>query len=95
MQHSRSFQSKTPSDAYFTLAKSQGGPPASLAFPAHGGLYTTAHHKLSTVAPGTHPLHVLGALGPTFAGNSLTRAVLTPSRNSHNADMYELGSPEP
>ncbi|XP_038166276.1 serine/threonine-protein kinase LATS2 [Arvicola amphibius] len=96
VQRSPSFQSKTPPDAYSGLAKAQGGPPASLTFPAHTGLYTTAHHKPATVAPGAHPLHVLGARGPTFAGDSPTPAVLTPpSRNSLNADLYELGSPGP
>lgn len=95
VQRSPSFQSKTPPDAYSGLAKAQGGPPASLSFPAHAGLYTTSHHKPAAATPGAHPLHVLGARGPTFAGESPTPAVLPPSRNSLNADLYELGSPVP
>lgn len=95
VQRSSSFQNKTPPDAYSSMAKAQGGPPASLTFPAHAGLYTASHHKPAATPPGAHPLHVLGTRGPTFTGESSAQAVLAPSRNSLNADLYELGSTVP
>nr|BAC26704.1 unnamed protein product [Mus musculus] len=95
VQRSSSFQNKTPPDAYSSMAKARGGPPASLTFPAHAGLYTASHHKPAATPPGAHPLHVLGTRGPTFTGESSAQAVLAPSRNSLNADLYELGSTVP
>uniref|UniRef100_A0A8C6R981 non-specific serine/threonine protein kinase n=1 Tax=Nannospalax galili TaxID=1026970 RepID=A0A8C6R981_NANGA len=97
VQRSPSFQSKTPPEAgYAGLAKAPGGPPgASLAFPApSGGLYAPhGHHK--PAGPGAHQLHVLGARGPAFAGDSPPQSLLAPSRNSLNVDLYELGAPVP
>lgn len=45
VQRSPSFQSKTPPDTYSSLAKAQGGPPASLTFPAHAGPSPEGHMR--------------------------------------------------
>nr|XP_020023265.1 serine/threonine-protein kinase LATS2 [Castor canadensis] len=100
VQRSPSFQSKTPPEpgGYAGLpAKGQGAPPAAtrdLAFPAPApGLYVPhGHHK--PAGPGTHPLHVIGARGQGFAGDSAAQGLLAPSRNSLNVDLYEMaGAP--
>nr|XP_045010790.1 serine/threonine-protein kinase LATS2 isoform X3 [Jaculus jaculus] len=97
VQRSSSFQSKTQPEAaggYAGLAsKAQGGPPStSLVFQAPtGGVYPThTHHK--PAGPGAHQLHMMGACGPAYTGDSPPQGLITPSRNSLNMDLYDLGS---
>uniref|UniRef100_A0A2K6SE11 non-specific serine/threonine protein kinase n=1 Tax=Saimiri boliviensis boliviensis TaxID=39432 RepID=A0A2K6SE11_SAIBB len=96
VQRSPSFQSKTPPETggYASLpAKAQGGPPStSLAFPPPApGIYVThPHHKQA--GPAAHQLHLLGSRSQVFTSDSPSQSLLTPSRNSLNVDLYELGS---
>uniref|UniRef100_A0A2K5E3R0 non-specific serine/threonine protein kinase n=1 Tax=Aotus nancymaae TaxID=37293 RepID=A0A2K5E3R0_AOTNA len=96
VQRSPSFQSKTPPETggYASLpAKAQGGPPGtSLAFlPPASGIYVThPHHKQA--GPAAHQLHLLGSRSQVFTSDSPPQSLLTPSRNSLNVDLYELGS---
>nr|XP_008019827.2 serine/threonine-protein kinase LATS2 [Chlorocebus sabaeus]XP_037842870.1 serine/threonine-protein kinase LATS2 [Chlorocebus sabaeus] len=96
VQRSPSFQGKTPPETggYASLpTKGQGGPPgAGLAFPPPtAGLYVPhPHHKQA--GPTAHQLHVLGSRSQVFAGDSPPQSLLSPSRNSLNVDLYDLGS---
>lgn len=89
IQRSPSFQNKE-AGAYANLAaKGPAVPPgAGHAFPAAGaaaGLYVPhAHHKQA------HQLHVMGARGQVFAGDSPPQSLMVPSRSSLNVDLYDL-----
>lgn len=95
VKRSPSFQSKaSPEAAVYPglTAKGQGGPPgAGLAFPAPGAALYAPHPHHKQASPAAHQLHVMSARGQMFAGDSPPQSLLAPSRNSLNADLYELG----